>query len=189
MEYICKIPSPLGELTAVSDGENLTGLWITGRQYAVTGEKDAKEADLPVFEETRKWFNAYFAGKDPGFTPLLAPAGSEFRQSVWKLLLEIPYGQVVTYGFLAEKIAEQKADRKKTPDSDLRAGTPTVKTRMSAQAVGGAVGHNPISIIIPCHRVVGSDGSLTGYGGGLDIKVKLLETEKVNMEGMYLPKQ
>ena len=128
---------------------------------------------LPVFELAKQWLDQYFAGEAPAIADLpLAPIGSEFRQAVWKILEEIPYGQVVTYGQIAEKMA-------------LDMGRST----MSSQAVGGAVGHNPISIIIPCHRVVGSDGSLTGYAGGLPNKIKLLTLEGVDMTDLYVPKQ
>ena len=118
--------------------------------------------------DTKRWLDVYFTGREPDFTPLLHPTGSSFRQTVWQLLLEIPYGQTTTYGALAKR---------------LNAG------RMSAQAVGGAVGHNPISIIVPCHRVVGTSGSLTGYAGGLDRKIKLLEIEKKDMTGLFRPKK
>lgn len=118
--------------------------------------------------DTKRWLDIYFSGHEPDFTPPLHPVGSPFRQAVWQLLLEIPYGQTTTYGALAKR---------------LNAG------RMSAQAVGGAVGHNPISIIVPCHRVVGANGSLTGYAGGLERKIKLLEIEKKDMTGLFRPKK
>lgn len=118
--------------------------------------------------DTKRWLDVYFTGREPDFTPPLHPAGSSFRQAVWQLLLEIPYGQTTTYGALAKR---------------LNAG------RMSAQAVGGAVGHNPISIIVPCHRVVGTNGSLTGYAGGLDRKIRLLEMEKTDMTGLFRPRK
>ena len=122
-------------------------------------EKEGKRP--PVLEQTVKWLNLYFSGQEPDFTPPLHLIGSEFRLAVWKMLLEIPYGQTTTYKELAGRIAEQRG----------------IKT-MSAQAVGGAVGHNPISIIVPCHRVLGTDGSLTGYAGGIDKKISLLTLEK-----------
>ncbi len=171
MNYIYEYQSPIGKLTLASDGEKLTGLWITGQKYyASTLGADTTIKNLPVFESTIDWLNSYFDGKTPDFTPPLAPKGSAFRQAVWKILCEIPYGKVITYGDIAKKIAEQNG-----------------KARMSAQAVGGAVGHNPISIIIPCHRVVGSDGSLTGYAGGIETKVKLLTLEKADMSKLYIP--
>ena len=157
--------SPIGELIIASDGENLTGLWIKGQKYFPTAELELKD-ELPIFARVRDWLDRYFAGEKPDCSELpLSPAGSEFRQAVWKLLREIPYGQTVTYGELAKKAA-------------LLLG----KERMSAQAVGGAVGHNPISIIVPCHRVVGTDGSLTGYAGGIGIKARLLKHEGADIK-------
>ena len=149
--------SPLGTLTLASDGENLTGLWIAGQKYFAAGTPTNLPArdDLPVFMQARDWLDRYFAGERPAANELpLAPQGSAFRQSVWRILCEIPYGQTVTYGEIAKRLSCK-----------------------SAQAVGGAVGHNPISIIIPCHRVLGSDGSLTGYAGGVDKKIWLLAHE------------
>ena len=174
MEYIHHYKSPLGGITMASDGKALTGLWFDGQKYfAVTLSKEHEEKMLPVFEETDRWLDIYFQGKEPDFLPLvLFPCGSEFRQEVWQILLSIPYGKTMTYGEIAAYIAKQRG-----------------LTRMSAQAVGGAVGHNPISIIVPCHRVVGIDGSLTGYAGGIDKKVKLLEYEHMNMEQFYVPKK
>ena len=149
----------MGKITLASDGENLVGLWNGNHKYMY---KDMEERDnLAVFNDTKKWLDRYFEGKKPGIKELpLSTAGSEFRQAVWKILCDIPYGEVVTYGDMAKQMARKLN-----------------KPKMSAQAVGGAVGHNPISIIIPCHRVVGSNGSLTGYGGGISVKVKLLEHE------------
>ena len=164
--------SPVGALTLASDGESLSGLWLEGQKYfgAALGPLEIRE-ELPVFHRARAWLDHYFAGTrpDPAALPL-APVGSEFRQETWRLLLRIPYGQVTTYGALAGELAR-------------RLGRP----RMSAQAVGGAVGHNPISIIIPCHRVVGADGSLTGYAGGVEIKRRLLEWEGADLAGLYVP--
>ncbi|WP_448916553.1 methylated-DNA--[protein]-cysteine S-methyltransferase [Eubacterium ramulus] len=174
MEYIHHYHSPLGGITMASDGEALTGLWFDGQKYfAVTLSKEHEEKRLPVFEETDRWLDIYFQGKEPDFLPPVSFAGgSEFRQEVWKILLSIPYGKTMTYGEIAECIAKQRG-----------------LTRMSAQAVGGAVGHNPISIIVPCHRVVGTDGSLTGYAGGIDKKVGLLKLEHADMEQFYVPKK
>lgn len=124
-----------------------------------------------IFDETKRWLDIYFSHEEPKFTPKLNIKGSEFRKDVWKILLEIPYGKTLTYKAIAEKLVESKK-----------------YVRMSAQAVGGAVGHNPISIIIPCHRVVGASGSLTGYAGGLDRKVKLLELEGLDMNKFFMPK-
>lgn len=171
MTYLTTLPSPVGTLYLASDGTALTGLWIEGQKYfASTMEDDpVKQPDLPLFRRTADWLDAYFAGDVPAALPPLAPRGSAFRQAVWKLLLEIPRGQTTTYGALAQALRDQ--------------GIPA-----APQAVGGAVGHNPISILIPCHRVVGSSGSLTGYAGGVAIKQKLLELEGVNMTGLFLPK-
>lgn len=183
MNYLCRIPSPVGELTAASDGTNIIGLWIKGQKYfADRMSNESEERELPVFAKVREWMDCYFTGKEPDFTPPLMPQGSPFRQAVWKLLLEIPYGQVETYGQIGTRLGAQKNN------PPLVTGEATGK-HMSAQAVGGAVGHNPISIIIPCHRVVGSGGSLTGYAGGISIKVKLLELEKAPMTGLYIPKK
>lgn len=164
MIYTTKIPSPVGNLTLASDGKHLIGVWIDGQKYFARSinEETQENSQLPIFLQTTDWLNQYFSGKQPSPHSLsLRPAGSEFRQAVWKILSEIPYGKVTTYGAIAKKIAASRG-----------------LERMSAQAVGGAVGHNPISIIIPCHRVIGSNGSLTGYAGGLDLKQKLLEMEK-----------
>lgn len=171
MNYTHEYVSPIGKLTIASDGTSVTGLWIKGQKYyADTLETDAKEYDLPIFVSVRKWLDCYFSGREPDFVPPLSPKGSPFRQSVWNILCEIPYGEVITYGDIAKKIALQ-----------------TGKDCMSAQAVGGAVGHNPISIIIPCHRVVGSDGSLTGYAGGIGNKMRLLILEGMEMSKLYTP--
>ncbi len=162
-DYITRCPSPLGMLTMASDGESLTGLWIEGQKYGLSAVDGQKEEDLPVFIEAKDWLARYFAGSRPKPKELpLAPSGTAFRRQIWRYLVEIPYGTTTTYGELARRAA---VDR----------GIPS----MSAQAVGNAVGHNPISIIIPCHRVIGSDGSLTGYAGGLDKKQWLLRHEGV----------
>ena len=163
------IPSPVGLLTLASDGRAVTGLWLEGQKYFGAGLPDAvQEKSLPVFEAARAWLESYFAKAPLPPLPPLAPQGSPFRQAVWQLLLEIPYGTVTTYGALAQKLRDRGISA-------------------AAQAVGGAVGHNPISILIPCHRVVGSDGSLTGYAGGVANKQFLLELEGVDMTGLYVP--
>ena len=168
MYSICHYNSPLGGITLASDEEGLTGLWFDGQKYFGSGilkddpmPEKAETKKPPVLEQTVKWLDIYFSGQEPDFTPPLHLIGSEFRLSVWKMLLEIPYGQTTIYKELAGRIAEQRG----------------IKS-MSAQAVGGAVGHNPISIIVPCHRVLGTDGSLTGYAGGIDKKISLLTLEK-----------
>ena len=173
MIYTCTYPSPLGNILLAADEVGLTGLWFEGQKYfAKTLPKETISQETPVLIQAKKWLDVYFSGKKPAFTPPLHPAGSAFRQSVWQILLQIPYGQTTTYG----EIARQLADVKRTPG-------------MSAQAVGGAVGHNAISIIIPCHRVVGSNGSLTGYAGGIDKKVALLKLEHTDMSRFFIPKK
>lgn len=165
MLYETQYHSPIGEYLLVSDGKNLVGVWTEGQRhyFEAAGTEPVSKEDIPVLMDTKDWLDRYFAGEKPSICELaLAPQGNEFRQTVWKFLCEIPYGETTTYGAIARKTAKAMG-----------------KERMSAQAVGGAVGHNPISIIIPCHRVIGKDGSLVGYGGGLDRKRKLLELEGV----------
>lgn len=155
--YKTIVDSPVGGLTLASEGEHITGLWLCGQKYFAEGVREEMDTrdDLPVFAQARAWLRAYFAGERPEIASLaLAPQGSAFRQSVWKILCEIPYGETTTYGAIAKQLGCK-----------------------SAQAIGGAVGHNPISIIIPCHRVLGADGSLTGYAGGVDKKIWLLRHE------------
>ena len=167
--------SPIGIITLACDGDNLVGLWTEGQKYHgdTIPEVMIPKDDCPVFHTAKKWLDRYFAGEKPSITELpLAPIGNEFRQGVWRILREIPYGKVITYGDIARKMA-------------ARMGKPT----MSAQAVGGAVGHNPISIIIPCHRVVGTSGSLTGFAGGISMKTKLLELEGADMSDLFAPKK
>lgn len=170
--YAMKYASPVGILTVASDGENITGLWIEDQKYFGAAMEDAtREKDVPVLAEARKWLDIYFTGNKPDFMPPLAVKGSIFREAVWEALRDIPYGEVTTYGQIAKQL--EKASGK----------------RVSAQAVGGAVGHNPISIIIPCHRVVGTNGSLTGYAGGIGKKVRLLKLEGVPMDNLFVPKK
>lgn len=169
MKYICDYDSPLGAITLASDGEALTGLWFNGQKYYGAGlEPGALHRELPVFIQTRRWLDVYFQGLEPDFAPALRPAGSDFRLLVWDILLDIPRGSVLSYGDIAALCAGKMG-----------------RSSMSAQAVGGAVGHNPISIIIPCHRVIGSDGSLTGYAGGTEKKLRLLELEKAELPFKY----
>jgi len=177
MYYSTTYPSPVGMLTLACDGDgsNLVGLWMEGQKYhgGTIPDKMSEKGEMPVFSAAKKWLDRYFAGEKPAVSQLpLAPIGGKFRQDVWGILCEIPYGEVITYGDIAKKMAA-KMD----------------KESMSSQAVGGAVGHNPISIIIPCHRVVGSNGSLTGYAGGVGIKVKLLELEGVDMTDFFVPQK
>lgn len=167
MIYTSYYESPLGKILLASQDNKLIGLWLEGQKYyldSLAGER--KENDqAEIFVTTKQWLTRYFAGEQPDIKELeLAPRGSEFRQKIWKLLCEIPYGETTTYGELAKKMAQILN-----------------KEGMSARAVGGAVAHNPISIIIPCHRVIGTNGGLTGYAGGLDRKIKLLELEQVDM--------
>jgi methylated-DNA-[protein]-cysteine S-methyltransferase len=175
MYYSTTYPSPVGVITLACEGDNLTGLWLEGQKYHgnTIPEAMVEKGNMPVFTAAKKWLNNYFAGKKPAVSELpLAPMGGKFRQGVWGILCEIPYGQVITYGGIAKKMAAKMN-----------------KESMSSQAVGGAVGHNPISIIIPCHRVVGSNGSLTGYAGGIGTKVKLLKLEDVDMSSLFVPKK
>lgn len=163
--------SPLGNVLLAADETGLTGLWFEGQKYFAQGlPEERREAETPVLTQTKDWLDIYFSGEKPDFLPPLHPAGSQFQQDVWNLLLEIPYGETRTYGEISKKLAE----RRNLPHS-------------SAQAVGGAVGHNPVSIIIPCHRVVGTNGSLTGYAGGLERKVRLLELEHTEWIGLFVP--
>ena len=162
MTYTTYYFSPLGKIILVSDGAALTELDFAEGVPAASAVRTQK--DLPVFEEVSRWLDVYFSGRDPGALPPLAPHGTAFQQAVWNILRGIPYGTTTTYGRIAAHIAAARGGR------------------MSAQAVGGAVGRNPISILIPCHRVIGTDGSLTGYAGGLDKKEALLR-----LEGVHLP--
>lgn len=175
MYYSTACPSPVGTITMASEGENLVGLWIEGQKYhcATIPKIMTEKHDIPVFDLAQKWLDRYFAGEKPAISELpLAPTGGEFRQGVWSVLCEIPYGEVITYGDIAKKMAAKMN-----------------RASMSSQAVGGAVGHNPISIIIPCHRVVGTNGSLTGYAGGVTTKVKLLMLEGVDMTPLFVPQK
>ena len=160
MIYTAHYASPLGGMTLTSDGMALTGLYFDGERD-FPDLSAAHKKDLPVFGEVMRWLDLYFAGKEPDFMPTLNPTGTSFQMSVWAILRAIPFGETTTYGAIAKQL-EKNTGR-----------------RMSAQAVGGAVGRNPISIIIPCHRVIGADGSLTGYAGGLDKKEYLLELEGI----------
>ena len=156
MDYTAHYLSPIGGITMASDGKALVGLWFDGQKYFAAKLDPVYEErqDLEIFAETRRWLDMYFNGRNPDFLPNIALRGSEFRKAVWRKLLEIPYGQTTTYGALAQSLSCK-----------------------SAQAVGGAVGHNPLSLIVPCHRVVGTDGKLTGYAGGIDKKEWLLHME------------
>ena len=173
MTFLQHYNSPLGGILLAADEGGLTGLWFDGQKYFARDlPAEHVEQNTPVLSEAKRWLDIYFTGRKPDFTPPLHPIGSVFRQSVWEILLQIPYGQTTTYGEIARQLA-------------AKLGLP----RMSAQAVGGAVGHNEISIIIPCHRVVGTSGSLTGYAGEIDKKVKLLELEHADMTDLFVPKK
>lgn len=175
MQYTHHYDSPLGGITLASDGKALTGLWFDGQKYfGSTLDKIHEQKMTPVFEKTVQWLDIYFSGKAPDFTPPLsmrtsALRTSAFREAVWNIMLKIPFGQTMTYKAIAEEIARQRGIE-----------------RMSAHAVGGAVSHNPISLIIPCHRVVGTDGNLTGYAGGLHKKVQLLTLEQADMSKLFM---
>jgi methylated-DNA-[protein]-cysteine S-methyltransferase len=169
MYYFTVTPSPIGTITLACDGDgkNRVGLWMEGQKYhgGTIPEAMMENDDIPVFTAAKKWLDRYFSGKKPAVSELpLAPIGGEFRQWVWNILREIHYGSVITYGDIAKTMAKKMG-----------------RETMSSQAVGGAVGHNPISIIIPCHRVVGSNGSLTGFSAGVKTKIKLLELEGVDV--------
>ena len=171
MQRICKYQSPFGGITMAGCDDGLTGLWFDGQKYfAEALPAGVEEGELPVFARAREWLDCYFSGRDPGFTPALHLEATPFRLAVWGILKEIPYGKVISYKDIAERIARK-----------------TGVARMSPQAVGGAVGHNPVSVIIPCHRVVGVNGSLTGYAGGIDRKMALLALEKVDTARLFVP--
>ena len=171
MQYTNHYDSPLGGILLACDETGLTGLWFDGEKYFAAGlEPEHAERVHPHLEQAKRWLDIYFSGREPDFTPPLHMIGSSFRLAVWEILLRIPYGSVITYGEISQMIAGQRG-----------------LARMSAQAVGGAVGHNEISIIVPCHRVVGTNGSLTGYAGGISKKVKLLTLEKADMTKLFTP--
>ena len=158
MYYSTDYSSPIGEMIIASDGEAVCGAWFYGQKHFKSTVDDCiVNDDLAIFKKVIRWFDEYFSGKNPEINFEVKPEGSEFRREVWKILSEIPYGETLTYGEIASRISP----------------------KMSAQAVGGAVGHNPISIIIPCHRVLGAKGKLTGYAGGIDRKVELLKLEGI----------
>lgn len=166
MQYTSNYLSPLGGILLAADEDGLTGLWFTGQKYfARTLDPKNEEKEIPVLAQARQWLDIYFSGAEPEFRVPLHITGTKFQHKVWQLLYAIPYGQTTTYGAIARQIALQDG-----------------LERISAQAVGGAVGRNPVSVIIPCHRVVGSNGSLTGYAGGLERKTALLQIESGNRE-------
>lgn len=167
MQYLGRYCSPIGNITLASDGTQLTGLWFENQKYygaTLDMEHLANDDSLPVFHDTRRWLDSYFKGQKPSLTLPLAPIGSDFRHSVWNVLLQVPYGETTTYGAIAKEMEKASGNH------------------VNPHPVGGAVAHNPISIIIPCHRVLGSDKSLTGYAGGIDKKIFLLKLEGVRLE-------
>lgn len=169
MLYINHYHSPLGDILLTADEIGLTGLWFDGsKYYADHLNSQHEEKDTPILQQAKEWLAIYFSCTEPPFLPPIHMIGTPFQLNVWAFLQKIPYGETTTYGQIAKEIAEQK-------------GIP----RMAAQAVGGAVGRNNIPIIIPCHRVLGSGGRLTGYGGGLEKKVKLLTLEQVDMNHLF----
>lgn len=172
MMYTTQYTSPLGNMLLAADARGLTGAWFEGQTYfARSLDTQHQERETSVLTDTKRWLNLYFRGMQPDFVPPLHPLGSAFQQSVWEILLQIPYGHTTTYGEIARQIAQKQGI-----------------SRMSAQAVGGAVGHNPISILIPCHRVVGANGRLTGYAGGIEKKIQLLTLERCDMHSFAVPK-
>lgn len=173
MVYTTQYASPLGAITLACDDAAIIGLWFNGQRYFGNSlPKQLVEKEQPLLQDTKRWLDIYFSGRAPDFLPPLRYDSTPFRKAVCEIMLTIPYGKTMTYGEIAAAIAKQQG-----------------LSKMSAQAVGGAVGHNPISLIIPCHRVVGTNGSLTGYGGGIARKVKLLELERADMSGFFVPKK
>lgn len=157
--------SPIGRILLAADDVGVTGLWFEGQKYFAHHLcQEHKEKELPLIEETKRWLGIYFSGREPDFSVPLHWKGTDFQMEVWEILCSIPYGKTMTYGEIARQMAARRG-----------------LAHMSAQAVGGAVGRNAISIIVPCHRVVGTSGSLTGYAGGIDRKKELLALEKANI--------
>lgn len=173
MIYTSEYTSPLGTITLAGDDTALIGLWFNGQQhFGNILPKEIRQQKTALLEQAEQWLDIYFSGQEPDFLPPLRYDSTPFRKMVCDIMLTIPYGKTMTYGQIATEVARQ-----------------TGVAKMSAQAVGGAVGHNPISLMIPCHRVVGTSGSLTGYGGGIERKVKLLELEHADMSGFFVPKK
>lgn len=174
MIYTNRYESPLGNILLAGDEKGLTGLWFTeaARYTGLELKRDAVPRETAYFDQTKTWLDIYFSGHDPGFFPKIHLVGSVFRNRVGEVMCEIPFGETVTYGWITDRIAKERG-----------------LSKMSAQAVGGAVGHNPIGIIVPCHRVVGANGSLTGYGGGIFRKIALLELEGADMSRFTIPEK
>ena len=161
MPYTAHYASPLGGMLLAADDAGLTGLWFEGQKHFARGLNGTnEERALPLFDEVKRWLDQYFSGREPDFPPPLHLLGTAFEREVWAILRAVPYGKTTTYGEIAAQLARRRG-----------------LAHMSAQAVGGAVGRNPISVIVPCHRVLGADGSLTGYAGGLERKRRLLALE------------
>lgn len=163
MQFISYYSSPLGKIIMSADCDGLTGIWFEGQKYFPEDLRDFVNSETEILSSAKEWLNVYFSGNEPDFIPPLSLHGTSFRMEVWEKLRHIPYGTITTYGSIARQISAAHGNK-----------------NVSAQAVGGAVGRNPVSIIIPCHRVVGADGSLTGYAGGIEKKLFLLR-----MEGSY----
>lgn len=171
MQYTSTYRSPVGEILLACDEVGLTGAWFEGGKFYGLGlDKEHEMREMPVFAEVKRWLDVYFSGQEPDLMPPIHMIGTPFQLSVWEILRQIPYGKTTTYGEIAKRLAAERG-----------------LSRMSAQAVGGAVGHNKISIIIPCHRVVGANGSLTGYAGGVDKKARFLQLEGADMTGLFIP--
>lgn len=168
MKYKANYPSPIGNLTLISDGTNLTHVILEKESYYQNIKKEAKTNDnLEIFKQTKIWLDKYFNKEKPNIDDLkLKLEGTPFQIKVWNILKTIPYGKTITYGNIAKKI----------------------NSKTSARAVGGAIGHNPIPIIIPCHRVIGANNNLTGYTGGIDVKIKLLKLEGIDITKYKIPK-
>lgn len=171
MIYTHNYISPLGAMLMAADDTGLTGLWFEGQKYfPEKSGNDCRECNPAVFAAAEKWLDIYFSGHDPGFTVPLHLTGTSFQNDVWNILLTIPYGTTVSYKDIAARLAAKRGI-----------------VRMSAQAVGGAVGRNPVSVIVPCHRVVGANGNLTGYAGGIDKKIMLLKYEGAFQKHFFIP--
>ena len=172
MQYVNRYQSPIGKILLAADDTGLTGLWFEGQKYfGLYLDKEHEERELPVFEQAKQWLDVYFSGREPDFKVPLHFIGPDFQKEVWEILYSIPYGQTTTYGEIAKQLAAKRGLK-----------------HMSAQAVGGAVSHNEISILVPCHRVVGTNGSLTGYAGGIDKKIALLKLEGALKEEYFIPR-
>ncbi len=172
MQYVNRYQSPIGKILLAADDTGLTGLWFEGQKYfGLYLDKEHEERELPVFEQAKQWLDVYFSGREPDFKVPLHFIGTDFQKEVWEILYSIPYGQTTTYGEIAKQLAAKRG-----------------LEHMSAQAVGGAVSHNEISILVPCHRVVGTNGSLTGYAGGIDKKIALLKLEGALKEEYFVPR-